>query len=444
MPDAPQITINQLEQLLQAKQYPKILEITKPTTGQPAWQALFHALALAGSGLIESALQQTRALLQLDLSPLSSIDALRLMGLVLEQRGQPELARSWLEQAAGLDPSNAAVSAAITRCRPPKYLSLEVYSHSQQTSLLRYSPREASQYIYSIDIVGTCNLRCPSCPVGNTDLGQRPQGFMQLDLFKDILAKIIQESPDPEPQIWLFNWGEPLLHPQVAGFVQAINEHGLKSYLSSNLNVRKGIDSLIAAAPTDLKISLSGASKETYAQTHVRGKFDLVVENMHKIRRALDRHQSDTHVWVGQHIYQHNLNEISQMAELCRQLKFAHHPIPAFYQPLEALLEIAQEKDINAPVLDLLLEHPAKYIRRFQEHRDNRYDCELRFNQTVINYDGSVALCCSVYKPENQLGISFLGQNFSAIEKLKYQHSFCTSCYKYGLQYAPSRIHDVN
>jgi len=380
MPENSLLTINQLEQLLQAQQYPKILELTAQPAERPGWQAIFHALAQAAMGQVETGLQQARVLLKSDLSPLSSADALRLMGLVLEHRGHPELARSWLEQAAGLDPSNPVVSAAITRCRPPEYLPLEVYSDSQQSSLLRYSPREASQYIYTIDIVGTCNLRCPSCPVGNAELGKRPQGFMALALFEEILAKIIQESPDPEPQIWLFNWGEPLLHPQVADFVQVVNGHGLKSYLSSNLNVRRGINSLIAASPTDLKISLSGASNETYAQTHVRGKFELVVENMNKIRTALNRYQSETHVWVGQHIYKHNLDEISQMADLCHKLGFDHHPIPAFYQPLEALLEIAQGKNNNTPVLDLLLEHPAKYIRRFQEHRDKRYDCELRFS----------------------------------------------------------------
>ncbi len=444
MPENQHLTINQLEHLLQAQQYGEISKLTLPIAGQPAWQALFHALGLAGSGQIQTALQQARSLLQSDLSPLSSAAALGLMGLVLEQRGQPELARSWLQQATGLDPGNSQISAAMLRCRPPEYLPLEVYSSSQQSSLFRYSPREAGQYIYSIDIVGTCNLRCPTCPVGNTGLGGRAQGFMELELFNEILDKIVQESPDPEPQIWLFNWGEPLLHPQVATFVQAINERGLKSYLSSNLNIRKGIDSLIAAAPTDLKISLSGASTETYAQTHVRGKFELVVENMHKIRDALDRHQSGTHVWVGHHIYRHNLDEIHQMADLCHKLKFDHHPIPAFYQPLEALLEIAEGKEVDAPVLDLLLEHPSKYIHRFKEHRDSRYDCELRFNQTVINYDGSVALCCGVYKPENQLGVSFMQQSFSAIEELKYQHSFCNSCYQNGLQYAPSHIHNVN
>jgi len=56
-------------------------------------------------------------------------------------------------------------------------------------------------YMYYIDIVGTCNLRCPSCPVGNylphdfMDL-QRPKGFMKLALFEQILDKIKRENSD--------------------------------------------------------------------------------------------------------------------------------------------------------------------------------------------------------------------------------------------------------
>ncbi|WP_116115140.1 hypothetical protein [Austwickia chelonae] len=39
--------------------------------------------------------------------------------------------------------------------------------------------------LYVIEICGTCNLRCPSCAVGNMDAGSltglRPKGFMDPD-----------------------------------------------------------------------------------------------------------------------------------------------------------------------------------------------------------------------------------------------------------------------
>ena len=50
---------------------------------------------------------------------------------------------------------------------------------------------------YSVDIVGNCNLRCPSCPVGNIDLKHtRPKGFILKELFYEIADKIARESGD--------------------------------------------------------------------------------------------------------------------------------------------------------------------------------------------------------------------------------------------------------
>ena len=367
------------------------------------------------------------------------------MGQVLLREGHPELARSWLEQAAALDPANAAVAAGIEHCRSPAYLPAETVDPVQRRTLRRYAPREGNRYIYTIDIVGTCNLRCPTCPVGNTPLDDRPRGFMDPALFDRILTKIVAESPHPDPQIWLFNWGEPLLHPELPRIVRSIRERGLESYLSSNLNVReKTLDALIAEDPTDLKISLSGASERTYEKTHVRGRFSVVERNMRVLRQCLDRHEASTRVWVGHHVYRHNRHELEDMANLCAELGFAHHPVPAFFQPLEALVQIAEGTYSGNPVLEDLIEHPKHYIERFRQVRDDRFDCELRFNQTIINHDGSVALCCSVYTRPNQLDIQFLDYPREAIEARKYGHSFCSTCYRHGLQYAPVKIHDVS
>ena len=56
--------------------------------------------------------------------------------------------------------------------------------------------------IYNIDIAGTCNLRCPSCPVGNHDQQgyglKRKSGFMDIQMFEDILTKIGLEDSEPE------------------------------------------------------------------------------------------------------------------------------------------------------------------------------------------------------------------------------------------------------
>lgn len=428
---------------LRHRQYDALLQRISALETPTPWITLCHAAALLGIGQLEDGLQLAKGQLSLDLSPLTQTEALKIVGLVLQREGHPELARSWLEQAAGLAPHDKEVGDAIARCRPPAFLAPEKYAPAQGRTLKRHAPRESSNYVYTIDIVGTCNLRCPTCPVGNMPMGHRTRGFMALEMFESILGKIADECPDKNPNIWLFNWGEPLLHPQLPGFIEAANRLGMPTYLSSNLNIKRGIDALIATNPTDLKISLSGISDETYAQTHERGKIDVVIANMRKIRQSLDRHGVGTHVWVGHHIYRHNQHELESMAGLCRELGFGHHPIPAFFQPLEKLVQIAEGETLQEPVLDLLIEHPADYINRFRDVRDERFDCELRFNQTIINHDGSVALCCSVYSSENQLGVQFLDLDHESLTERKYAHSFCETCYQHGLQYAPRKVHNV-
>lgn len=431
-----------LDQLGQ-RRYAELLQAAPQGTDRPAWTIALAGAALAGSGQIRSGLDQLRQALTQPLTPLTQAEVLMIAGGVLLQEGHPELARGWYEQAAALDPGNPQVRRGLEGCRMPGYLAPEVFSPAQGKTLLRHPPREASRYIYTIDIVGTCNLRCPSCPVGNMELNGRPRGFMPYAMFEAILDKIVAESPHRNPQIWLFNWGEPLLHPDLPAIVRAVGARGLESYLSSNLNVRKGLSALIAANPTDLKISLSGASEQTYSIGHERGKFAVVESNMRLLRELLDRHGSTTHVWVGHHLYRHNRHEIGAMAELCAELGFEHRPVTAFYQPLEALVEIAEGRTPDRPILAQMIEHPVRYIERFAQVRDERFDCELRFNQTVINFDGTVALCCSVYTNANQLGAGFLNHSRPRLEALKYAHDFCNTCYRHGLQYAPVQVHDV-
>ena len=54
--------------------------------------------------------------------------------------------------------------------------------------------RVQADHYYYIDIVGSCNLRCPSCAVGNYP-GQIPKGVMPLEKYKRIVEKIIAEHP---------------------------------------------------------------------------------------------------------------------------------------------------------------------------------------------------------------------------------------------------------
>lgn len=366
----------------------------------------------------------------------------RAIGLALYQAGFWEDAVPWLERASALEPWNPTLTAALARTRRPAYLGPDVIDARTGQPLQRYAAREGSAYIYVIDIVGTCNLRCPTCPVGNSDRGARPVGFMPIDLFEAITAKIRQESPSPEPVVNLYNWGEPLLHPDLPQMIRRLRSLGLRSSLSSNLNIKRGLEEVIAANPDELKISLSGFTPQTYSRTHARGDLDRVKANMRAIRRHLDTYHSKTHVWVGHHIYKSNQDQAETVRRFCAELGFAYHPIPAFYMPLERLMDVIDGKPNprDGGILADLLHAPAGLPERAAKSRSGTRDCELRFNQTVINFDGSVALCCTVYDQANMLGLNFMDADFSEIERRKYAHPFCSTCYDRKLEYAPPEL----
>lgn len=367
--------------------------------------------------------------------------AYRQFGLALFHGWYWEDAQPWLDRAVALAPWDEKLAALAARLRRPAYLTPEIRDPQLGRTLRRYAPRETEGYSFVIDIVGTCNLRCPTCPVGNSTRGGRPIGFMEYGLFERIVEKVRAESPVPDPRISLFNWGEPLLHPELPRFLDLLHRHGLKSYLSSNLNIRHGLEAAIRANPTDLKISISGFSQAHYGRTHVRGQVELVKRNMRLIREVIDRHGLSTHVWVGHHLYRSSAHEMEPLRQLCAELGFDHSPIQAQYMPLERLAELLDGAAPADPaiVADLPVPPPERQAR-INAVRSGRYDCELRFSQTVINHDGQVALCCAVYDADNMLGTSFLEHDLAALERRKYAHPFCATCIGRNLHHAPAEL----
>ncbi len=367
-------------------------------------------------------------------------DSCRIIAATLFEHRHWEHARPWLERMLERNPQDQQARNTLERIAPRDYLAPEIFDPLQQRVLRRNAPRESSTYLYAIDIVGTCNLRCPTCPVGNSDASDRPKGFMQPELFERILAKIRADAAVAQPEVWLFNWGEPLLHPRLPELIGMLRRVGLPAHLSTNLNVERGIAELAKAQPDSIKISLSGFTPETYSRTHARGDIGLVKANMYLLRHHLDKQRAATRVWVGHHLYKSNQAQAAAVRALCDELRFEHHPIAAFYQPIERLVDLLEGRSQGAPVMDDLLEHPLVYLKRIKGQRSGDYDCELRFNQTVINHDGSVALCCSVYEQAQMLGVNFLDTSHAELEAHKYRHPFCKTCMGHSLEYSVSEL----
>lgn len=366
----------------------------------------------------------------------------RALGMTLFAQGLRIDALPWLERAARNAEQDAELAAALASARMPAHVAPQRADPQGGEAWLRYPPYESRDYIYSIDIVGTCNLRCPTCPVENMRDAPRAKGMMPLATFESILDKIGREAPVPSPEIWLFNWGEPLLHPELPQIIRAVKARGMRVMLSSNLNVRRGIEEALKAQPDTWKVSMSGMTPGTYDRTHAHGDVRLVMSNLYLLRHLIDRHRVGTRVWVGFHLYKGNLDEAPRMRALCAELGFDYHENPAVLHPVEKVIDLLEGRaqPADEAIAAQLLTHPIAIRDQVRARRSGHYDCELRFNMTTINHDGTVALCCATYGPQAQLSVKFLDESHAQLEARKYAHPFCAACYRHGLQYTVAKL----
>lgn len=296
-----------------------------------------------------------------------------------------------------------------------------------------------SPKIFWIDIAGTCNLRCPSCAVGNFQKSDfagpvRHVGFMDLAYFQKALRKIKDENPDDVCRIEIYNWGEPLLHPEIAAFIREINKYPkFLCGISSNLSHKHmDLEGALRAEPRTFRISLSGFRASSYSQTHVRGDIELVKANMVRIREIITKYKLKTMVSVAYHVYRHNAgDELEEMRQFCEKLNFVLTPNWANFYPLEKLERYfegkasAMEKDLIGKLVFSPEEH-LEYARPFKNQ-----PCKLQ-DHTVINHDGSVGLCCATFDPANNIAANFLEVSAPILMDIKYKHPTCDRCIASG------------
>lgn len=275
------------------------------------------------------------------------------------------------------------------------------------------------------DLVGSCNLRCPSCPVGSMQ-GTNPKGLIEDSLFDAVLAKLSREFP--RWQLHFYNWTEPLIHPSINRFCAAAAQAGFHLHLSSNLNHLKDADGLMASGMKTFRISLSGFTQETYGIGHRGGKIEKVKENMRRLAEAKRTTGSRTRIHVYFHKYRHNLHEIEPMRDFAQELGFDFCADWAFLMPLEKLVQYMdgtlpdEERSFaDRSIVPQVGDSVAAMMPSRQDH------CEL-IDQLVLDFRGNATLCCAVYDAKRHHIGEYLRTSWAELQRTKYAHSTCATC----------------
>src|SRR5215471_21305245 len=196
-------------------------------------------------------------------------------------------------------------------------------------------------YTFYVDIFSHCNLRCPSCPVGNSgeELSTSKPSLMSKSLLEQILDKASGECE--VGAVCLYNWTEPLLHPEVVELIGAIKQRKLVCWISSNLNILRRTDALVSSGLDFLRISLSGFTQSIYERGHRGGKIETVKANMRSLAAAIEETHSGTRVEVFYHVYRYNQHEIAPMKAFAEDLGFVFTTTFAYVTPVEKIIQIA-------------------------------------------------------------------------------------------------------
>jgi MoaA/NifB/PqqE/SkfB family radical SAM enzyme len=313
---------------------------------------------------------------------------------------------------------------------PAKFKPAKLHGRSQchQMSAIAPTSRPAEPTMILWDLVGSCNLKCPSCPMGSMR-GVNPKGFTSDELFFAILDKLKREFAHCR-QLHFYNWTEPLLHPRIGDYCEAASQMGFHTHLSSNLNHLPDAEGILRSGIKTLRISLSGFTQPTYAIGHAGGDIEKVKVNMQRLAAARDATRSSARIHVYFHKYRHNLHELGLMESLARDLGFDFLADWAYLMPLEKVLvhvdgTLSESERAFAD---------AHFVPRLEDGlrlmRDSgaaTRPCEL-IEQLVLDHRGRARLCCATFDHRaNDLG-DYLQLDWRALQQSRYAHDTCSAC----------------
>jgi MoaA/NifB/PqqE/SkfB family radical SAM enzyme len=289
--------------------------------------------------------------------------------------------------------------------------------------------RELNDIDPSVDVAGTCNLRCISCPRGN-EHEQPAKGFMKPETYKQVLDKLLKEIP-LIGSIQLYTWGEPLLNPELPEIIDMTREASVLTAISSNLNYSKTLEAVVAARPDWFKVSCSGW-EETYELTHTGGRWRVFLTNLRRLARLRDKIHPEMQITVNYHLYKHNIGEdYRNMEALCKELSLIFRPSPAYLYPVDAVLDFIEGKDLSPEAqrtLPMLLMSLNEGIANARERAHLPCPEERCF---PINWDCSVRTCGVFFRPF--IADNYLNVPLSEIMELKRKSELCIQCKKHSL-----------
>ena len=249
------------------------------------------------------------------------------------------------------------------------------------------------------ELTNYCNLRCPVCATGTKALGRDPLP-MDVDLFQ----RTIDEVGPYLLTTALWAWGEPLLHPQLAQVLKALQKYPIFSMISTNgqnLDEEPIIRTLLNDPPTHLIVAIDGLDDATNSQYRAGAKLEPILAGVHRLAELKrERGQTLPILHMRYLVMKQNQSQVPQVPEFAKRHGFDF----LSYRTLSIIDSEISMQTHRALVPDLVEYRPYGYE---DDERIQRSDfiCQQPFWYPALFADGTVASCDQDYNAQQPLGI---------------------------------------
>jgi sulfatase maturation enzyme AslB (radical SAM superfamily) len=285
-------------------------------------------------------------------------------------------------------------------------------------------------YMPTIEVAGLCNLRCISCNMGVPGANING-GFMSADNYRKVLEKMSQEIPFLN-SVYLYQWGEPLINPQIDEIIRITAEFGIACEISTNLMNIKNLEKAVAAQPEFFVVPCSGTGKN-FERMRTGGKWEQFRSNLFELRRLLDKYDANTVVRMHYHMYNNNLDDdYDAIQALAGELGFQFKPVMAQIFPEYVLRNVIYNEPIPKEMQEAsthLVFPIEEQLAHAQANKDR--NCFMIKVFPVVRWDLSVVQCSNLTFPT--VSKSYLDMSLDELLRERIDNKFCDSCMDHGM-----------
>ena len=253
----------------------------------------------------------------------------------------------------------------------------DIYNRAQNLEDMDYPVQ------VDFELNGSCNLRCPMCPMGIEDYRKDRNKRMEFHIFKHLVDDGIEKGLKA---INLSYVNEPMIRKDLPKFVKYAMDAGIvDTYFSSNATIVREsmIRELIEAGLCRVQFSIDATTQETYDKIRVGGKYEKVLENIDKFIKIRKEMNSITPL-IRVNFVRTNINE---------------HELEDFIEFWKDKVEMIGIQEMVNPFPDNSDVHS-----KTTEDKKGHFRCAAPFKEIVVTHKGDVLPCCTFLAEEMPLG----------------------------------------